>query len=235
MQVDFVTLFPEMVLGGLRHSVIDRAEKAGVATLGAVNPRDFATDAHKTVDARVFGGGPGMLMRADILDQALGSMQIQPGARVVFPDPCGYLFTDRHAREWATCERVIFVCGHYEGIDDRLVEKYATDRVSLGDFVLTGGELAAMVMADAVIRQIPGVLGDPESLDADSHSNGLLSYPQYTRPREFDGREVPEELLGGDHQAADKWRRQRALRLTRELRPDLFAQAQLTKADLDLL
>lgn len=230
MRIDFVTLFPEQVLPGLRHSMLARAEGAELVRFGAVNPRDFAPDKHKMVDDRPCGGGPGMLMKPEPLDAALLSIH-QSGARVVFPDPCGYRFEDRHARAWASDTQIIFVCGHYEGIDQRLVDKWATDRVSLGDFVLTGGELAAMVMADAVVRQIPGVLGDSQSLSEDSHSDGLLSYPQYTLPRVWEGREVPEVLLSGDHGAVARWRRRQALETTRQLRPDLYMRAKLTKED----
>jgi len=234
MKIDFVTLFPEQVLPGLRHSMLARAETTGLVQFGAVNPRDFAHDKHKTVDDRPFGGGPGMVMKPEPLDEALESIRAK-GARVVFPDPCGYRFEDKHARAWASDEHIVFVCGHYEGIDHRLVEKWATDRVSLGDFVLTGGELAAMVMADAVVRQIPGVLGDQTSLEEDSHASGLLSYPQYTGPRTWEGRDIPEVLLSGDHAKIAAWRRKQALLVTRELRPDLFMAAELTSKDLDLL
>ncbi len=182
-----------------------------------------------------------MLLMPEPLDKAIRSIGLEPhapqkGTLVVFPDPCGYLFRDKHAREWAVQDRVVFVCGHYEGIDQRIIERYATDLVSLGDFVLTGGEVASMVMADAIIRQIPGVLGASESLDEDSHgASGLLSYPQYTRPEDFEGENVPEVLMSGNHAAIAKWRRQQALQATRKNRPELFAQAELSKADLDLL
>lgn len=201
----------------------------------ATNPRDFTTDAHHTVDDRPFGGGPGMLMGAEPLLKALETLQISAQDRVIVPDPCGRLFCQNDAQEWSRASRLIFLCGRYEGIDERVLQTYATDRVSLGDFVLTGGELAAMVMADAVVRLIPGVLGDSESLQADSHNDGLLSYPQYTRPREILGVSAPDVLFSGDHGAIENWRRTHAVRTTRAQRPDLFCQSALERGDLDRL
>lgn len=235
LRIDFVTLFPEMVLPAVRHSILARAEKAGHVVFAATNPRDFTTDPHRTVDGRPCGGGPGMVLRADIVGRAMESLELRADDRVVLTDPNGERFEQRHARDLAQCERMVLLCGHYEGIDDRIRQRYATDVFSLGDFVLTGGELPALVIADAVVRLLPGVLGDPASLEEDSHADGLLSYPQFTLPREWEGLEVPEVLLGGDHGAIARWRRREALLATRRLRPDLFARAPLSKADVDLL
>lgn len=235
MRIDFVTLFPEMVLPALRHSILARAEQAGLVTFAATNPRDFATDAHRTVDGRPCGGGPGMVLRADIVGRALESLALRPEDRVVLTDPNGVRFEQAHARVLARAPRLVLLCGHYEGIDDRIRQRFATDVFSLGDFVLTGGELPAMTIADAVVRLIPGVLGDPASLEADSHAEGLLSFPQFTLPREWEGLSVPEVLLSGDHGEIARWRRREALRATRLQRPDLFSKAPLTKADVDLL
>ena len=235
LSLHFVTLFPELVLPGLRHSILGRAEKARHVNFEATNPRDFTTDAHHTVDDRPFGGGPGMLMGAEPLVKALETLQITAQDRVIVPDPCGRLFCQNDAQEWSRASRLIFLCGRYEGIDERVLQTYATDRVSLGDFILTGGELAAMVMADALVRLIPGVLGDSESLQVDSHNDGLLSYPQYTRPREILGVSAPDVLFSGDHGAIENWRRTHAVRMTRAQRPDLFCQATLERGDLHRL
>ncbi len=236
LHIDFVTLFPEMVLTGVRHSMLLRAEQAGLVKFGAANPRDFATDVHRTVDDTPFGGGPGMVMRPDTVGMALDSLireGVQP--RVLIMEPWGQRFSQPLAQELSESEHTILLCGHYEGIDARIAEKYDALPISLGDFILTGGELPALLIADAVTRLIPGVLGDQESLSTDSHSNGLLSYPQYTRPWDWEGRTPPEVLRSGNHAAIEKWRRQWSLRTTREQRPDLFALAHLEPGDIDLL
>lgn len=235
MRLDFVTLFPEQVINALSHSMTKRAQEAGLVHIRAANPRDFATDAHKTVDDKPYGGGPGMVMKAPIVDAALQSLAPSPTAAIVITDPTGELFDQDAAASLSQCDHVIFVCGHYEGIDERFAELRCTHRFSIGDFVLTGGELPALVMADSVIRLIPGVLGDPESLDIDSHSDGLLGAPQYTRPENWEGLDVPDVLRSGDHQKVEKWKRQWSLKSTRSRRPDLFAQATLEKGDADML
>jgi tRNA (guanine37-N1)-methyltransferase len=204
-------------------------------TFGAANPRDFATDRHRTVDDSPYGGGPGMLMKIEPVAAAIESLPVQPGAAVVLTDPTGARFTQAAAWELAERPQVVFLCGHYEGFDHRVRTLFATHVYSIGDFVLTGGELPALAMADAIARLVPGVLGSEESLAADSHADGLLSAPQYTRPEVFRGEAVPKVLLSGDHGAVRAWRRREALRLTRTLRPDLFARAKLAKDDLDML
>jgi len=235
LRIEIVTLFPEQVLPGLRHSIIARAEREGRIALSAVNPRDFATDKHRTVDDSPLGGGPGMVMKPDIIGNAIASLNPTEADEVVFTEPWGTRFDQPMADDLARVGRVILVCGHYEGIDARVAQRYATRVVSIGDYVLTGGELAAMVIADAVARQVPGVLGEAQSLAIDSHRQGLLGAPQYTRPVDWDGRVAPEVLTGGNHGAVDRWRRQQALRLTRDYRPDLFLRADLSRSDLDLL
>jgi tRNA (guanine37-N1)-methyltransferase len=234
MRIDFITLFPEVVLKAVRFSILARAEERSLVQFHAVNPRDFATDKHKTVDDTPYGGGPGMVLKPDVVDSAIASV-LQDHSLVIATDPSGDLFTQNHARELAQQKHLIFVCGHYEGIDERVLEKHAKLRLSIGDFVLTGGELPAAVMADAIVRLLPGVLGDPLSLQEDAFADGLLSYPQYTRPEIWEGRRVPEVLLSGNHQEIARWRRKQRLLLTRKRRPDLFARAPLTKTDLDLL
>jgi len=235
LRIDFVTLFPEQVLGMLDHSIIHRAIEAGKVAINAVNPRDFTEDRHRTVDDHPFGGGPGMLMKVEPIARAIESLGPDSEAAVVFTDPTGERFSQSLARTFAAKNRLVLVCGHYEGIDDRARQLFATHTLSLGDFVLTGGELPAMVIADAVTRLIPGVLGDAASLYADSHHDGLLTAPQFTRPEDFKGQRVPEELLTGNHAAIAAWKRRISLQITRDRRPDLFATARLSKDDLDLL
>lgn len=234
-RLDFVTLFPEMVLGALAYSMTRRAAETGVCVYRAANPRDFVFDRHRTVDDRPFGGGPGMVMMAPPVADALASLDPRPDAAVVLTDPTGIPFRQEHAFELSQRPQVVFLCGHYEGIDHRVETELATHVFSVGDFVMTGGEIAALAMADAVVRLLPGVLGSAESLSIDSHRGGLLSAPQYTHPREWRGREVPEVLCSGNHGAVARWKRREALRLTRARRPDLFARASLDKRDLDML
>ncbi|MER3413043.1 MAG: tRNA (guanosine(37)-N1)-methyltransferase TrmD [Armatimonadota bacterium] len=234
MRIDFVTLFPDAVLNWTRFSILGRAEEAGLVQFGAVNPREFATDARRTVDDEPYGGGPGMVMKPDVLGQALDSVATETST-VVFTDPSGELFRQEHAEALSHAEHLVLVCGHYEGIDHRVVEEYAQAIFSIGDFVLTGGELPAAVIADAVVRLLPGVLGAAESLEEDSFADGLLTYPQFTRPPVWREREVPEVLLSGDHEAIRRWRRRQRLIRTRERRPDLFARARLSQEDIRLL
>ncbi|MBX3119511.1 MAG: tRNA (guanosine(37)-N1)-methyltransferase TrmD [Fimbriimonadaceae bacterium] len=235
LRIDFVTLFPEMVLDAVGHSILRRAVDAGKVGFGAANPRDFTEDKHRTVDDKPFGGGPGMLMMPEPVSRAIESLQPGPSAAIVMTDPTGETFQQKHAVELSQKEQVIFLCGHYEGIDDRIRQKYATHVFSIGDFVLTGGELPALVMADAITRLLPGVLGDSDSLTIDSHSDGLLSAPQYTKPAEWNGMAVPDVLRSGDHAAIERFKREQALKLTRDRRPDLFCRARLDKKDVDML
>ncbi|HRF60439.1 MAG TPA: tRNA (guanosine(37)-N1)-methyltransferase TrmD [Fimbriimonadaceae bacterium] len=235
LRVDFVSLFPELILPALGHSILLRAKEAGQVAFRCANPRDFAEDAHRTVDHPPFGGGAGMVLMAPLVAKAVRSLDPVDGAAVILTDPSGERFCQRHARELASRPQVVFLCGHYGGVDDRVRQRYATQVFSIGDFVLTGGELPALVMADAVVRLIPGVLGDPESLVNEAHTEGLLGYPQFTKPRGFEGASVPDVLLSGDHGAIARWRRRQALLATRRLRPDLFATAPLTRNDLKLL
>lgn len=233
LRVGFVTLFPEMILPTVGHSIVRRAVEAGLVAFETQNPRDFTTDKHRTVDDSPFGGGPGMVMKAEPVAraiEALGRMEA-----VVFTDPTGVPFTQTLAHELAGKGSVAFVCGHYEGIDDRARERFATHTISLGDFVLTNGELPALVMADAIVRLLPGALGSAESLGIDSFGDGLLSAPQYTRPEVWRDLPVPPVLLTGNHAEIAKWKRAMALQTTRARRPDLFARAALRAGDLELL
>lgn len=235
MRIEFVTLFPEIVLLATDFSILRRAKERALVEFAAANPRDYATDPHRSVDGPPCGGGPGMVLRADLVGPAIDCLGPTEATEIVLTDPAGERFEQRHAWDLSRREHVIFVCGHYEGIDDRIRQSRATRVFSIGDFVLTGGELPALLMADAIVRLLPGALGTPASLDADSHADGLLGPPQFTLPREWNGLTVPEVLLGGDHGAIEAWRRRESLRATRERRPDLFCRAKLSKRDLDLL
>ena len=235
LEVAFVTLFPEMVLQACGYSILGRAKEAKLVDFKTSNPRDFAEDKHRTVDDTPYGGGPGMLLKPEVVSKAIQNLKPKKGSAIVFCEPSGQLFTQEAAQELSQKEEVVFVCGHYEGIDDRVRQLFATHVFSIGDYVLTGGELPALVMADAIVRLIPGALGSPESLTIDSHAEGLLSAPQFTRPEIYEGLAVPEVLTKGDHKAAQRWKREESLRVTKRNRPDLFARAKLEKDDPDML
>lgn len=231
-QYFILTLFPEMMEQTLSHSIMGRAQREGLISIKAVNIRDYTLNKQKHVDDYPYGGGAGMLMQGQPIYDAYQSLMPQAaGARVVYLTPQGRTFTQSIAEELAREESLVFLCGHYEGIDERLIEEIVTDELSIGDFVLTGGELAAAAVIDAVSRLTPGVLGKEESFVDESFSDGLLEYPQYTRPPVFMGREVPEVLLSGHHENVAKWRREQALLRTAEKRPDLLAKAALTEKD----
>ncbi len=235
LRFDFITLFPQMVLASARHSMLLRAEQDGIVSFQATDPREFTTDNHRTVDDKPYGGGPGMLMKPEPVYKAFNSLNVENDAAVIFPDPTGPLYTQADAEQLAQQKHIVFICGHYEGIDERIAQKLATHRFSIGDYVLTGGELPALVIADSIVRLLPGVLGCSESLSIDSHNDALLSSPQYTRPDEFLDLDVPEVLKSGNHGAVETWKRKQALLLTRRNRPDLFCKARLESRDLDLL
>lgn len=219
-RIDVVTLFPEM-FEPLRHSILGRAVEQGQLAITYVNPRDFTPDRHRTVDDYPYGGGPGMVMKPEPIFLAVESVAT-PESAVILMSPAGRAFNQQLAAELATLPHLILICGHYEGVDERVREHLVTDEISIGDYVLTGGELAAMVVIDAVARLLPGVLGHAESAGDESHSHGLLEYPQYTRPPQFRGWPVPERLLSGHHAEIAKWRRRQALETTAARRPDLM-------------
>jgi len=221
MRIDVLTLFPELFPGPLGASVIGRAAERGLVEVAAVDMRDYAIDARGTVDDKPYGGGPGMLMLPEVCTRAVEAVR-RPGSLVVLTTPRGEPFSQRIAAELAEKEHLVIVAPHYEGVDQRAIDLAVDREISIGDYVLSGGTLAAMVIADAVIRLLPGVLGDDESSADDSFSEGLLEYPQYTRPPEFRGRRVPEVLLGGDHGKVAEFRRRCAEELTRKRRPDLW-------------
>ena len=221
MKIDVLTLFPGMFPGALDESIIKRACESGRLRLGIHDLRDYTHDRHRTVDDRPFGGGPGMLMKPEPLFEAVEALRGEK-TRVILTSPAGRLFRQEIARELAAEEHLLLVCGSYEGFDERVRQGLADDELSIGDYVLTNGALPAMVIIDSVTRLLPGVLGDDESSQDESFSGGLLEYPQYTRPAEFRGMNVPEVLLSGDHAAIEKWRREQAEVQTRQRRPDLL-------------
>jgi tRNA (guanine37-N1)-methyltransferase len=215
-----LTLFPEMFPGPLGHSLAGRALQSGIWSLQTVNIRDFAADRHRTVDDTPFGGGAGMVLRADVVDAAIASAA--DDRPLVFMTPRGRRLTQQDVRRYAAARGVILLCGRYEGIDQRVIDAHAIDEVSIGDYVVSGGELPALVLLDAVVRLLPGVMGAAESAAEESFSDTLLEYPHYTRPAEWRGRRVPGVLLSGHHAAVAAWRRAEAERITCERRPDLW-------------
>ncbi|GFE57792.1 tRNA (guanosine(37)-N1)-methyltransferase TrmD [Geobacter sp. AOG1] len=232
MKIDILTLFPAMFTGPLTESITKRAVEKGLVEIGLHNIRDYAIDRHQTTDDAPYGGGAGMVMKVEPLTACLESVLAEnPKGRVILTTPGGKPFSQGMAETLAREKGLVIICGRYEGVDERVRELFGADEISLGDFVLTGGEIAAMAVTDAVTRLIPGVLGSAESAAADSFSDGLLEYPHYTRPPEFRGLAVPEVLLSGNHREIDRWRRCQSLERTLRERPDLLATARLTDAD----
>lgn len=241
MHFDIFTLFPEMFSGPFDASIIQRAREAGRATITLHNIRDYATGRHRMTDDTPYGGGGGMVMKPEPIWNAVEAvLGYDPAGRsgvppIILLTPQGRLFTHAVARELAAYERLLLICGRYEGVDERVRQYLATDEISIGDYVLSGGEIPAMVVVDAVVRLLPGVLGDPGATVDDSHAGGLLEYPHCTRPAVYRGYPVPEVLLSGHHAEVDRWRRREALRRTRQRRPDLLARAELSPADREFL
>ncbi|SHJ62685.1 tRNA (guanosine(37)-N1)-methyltransferase TrmD [Desulfofundulus thermosubterraneus] len=237
MVVDILTLFPEMFAGPFDASIIKRAREKGLVKINLINIRDFSRNKHRTVDDTPYGGGAGMVMAAEPLFEAMDWIRTRQGdpGRVILLCPAGRPFNQEVAAELAREEHLVLICGHYEGIDERVAEHLVTDEISIGDYVLTGGELPAMVVVDAVCRLIPGVLGERASAQEESFSDGLLEYPHYTRPREYRGYRVPEVLLSGHHEKIRLWRRRQSLLRTLASRPDLLARASLTEEDRKIL
>lgn len=219
MKFDVLTLFPEM-FGILKQSIIGRAQEKDLIDINLVNIRDFSTDKHKKVDDTPYGGGAGMVMMPDVVDRAYQSVKTE-NAKVIYMSPQGKTLNQKKVEDLAKQEHLIILCGHYEGIDQRILDKIVDEEISIGDYVLTGGEIPAMVLIDSVSRYVEGVLKE-DSIKEESFSNGLLEYPQYTRPEVFDGIKVPEVLLSGHHENIDKWRKQKSLEITKQKRPDLL-------------
>lgn len=233
MRFSVLTLFPEMVCNIMETSIMGRAVKNGIIGFDAVNIRDFAFNKHKKVDDYPYGGGAGMLMQAEPVylayEAAAKSCIKKP--RVIYTTPQGVPFNQNLAKELAGESDIIILCGHYEGVDERVLDEIVTDYVSIGDFVLTGGELPAMIMVDAISRLVPGVLNNDVSAEFETFENNLLEYPQFSRPEEWHGRHVPEVLLSGDHAKVDEWRRDQSIRRTLNLRPDLFEKFLMENKD----
>lgn len=238
MRIDIVTIFPEMVEPVIRCSMLARGQQEGILLIRAVDLRQFTHDKHRTTDDSPFGGGAGMVMKPEPFFEAVEHLRAEAGnapARIVVTTPQGTLFNQQMAMKFAQVPHLILLCGHYEGIDERVCQYLATDEVSIGDYVLTGGELPALVIVDAVARLVPGVLGNSQSLLQDSFQDNLLAPPQYTRPAEYRGYQVPEVLLSGHHAQIARWRKLQRLIRTRERRPDLWQRVQLSPEDLKLL
>jgi len=230
---DIMTLFPEMFQSPFESSILKRAVDRGLVSIDINNIRDYTHDRHHTADDYAYGGGAGMVLKPEPVFEAVEAVKSKQPASdnvpVILLTPQGRLFSQQIARELSQYDNIILICGHYEGIDERVCEHLVTDEISIGDYVLSGGELAAMVVVDAIVRLLPGVLGSEDSLVDESHENGLLEYPQYTRPAEFRGWKVPEVLISGNHAEIAKWRREQSIKRTLERRPEL-----LDKADLNI-
>lgn len=237
MRFHVLTLFPDMITQGLGMSILGRASERGLIEVEALNIRDYAENKHNKVDDYPYGGGAGMLMQAGPVVRACRDIEARIGKkpRVIYMTPQGRPFTQKIAEELATEEDLVFLCGHYEGIDERALELCVTDFLSAGDFVLTGGELPAMMMIDCISRLVPGVLNNEVSAEFESFQDNLLEYPQYSRPVEFEGLRVPDVLLSGHHANIEAWRREKSLERTLKWRPDLLENCELTKKDLAYL
>ena len=235
MHIDVLTLFPQMFQDVFSLGIFKRAMDQKLVSLGVHNIRDFTHDKHHTADDYPYGGGAGMVLKPEPIFEAVESIEREPDVPVILLTPQGRLFSQKVAQELSRHSHLILICGHYEGVDERVSEHLATDRLSIGDYVLSGGELAAMVVIDAVFRLVPGVLGSEASPLDDSHVGGLLEYPQYTRPAEYRGWAVPEVLLSGDHGQVDSWRREQAIRRTYKNRPELLDKAELSPEEKRLV
>lgn len=226
MRIDVITVFPKILEDPLNESILKQAQKRIELDIRIIDLRDFATDKHQSVDDTPYGGGPGMILKPEPLFRAfekiLGKDKKNKATRIVFPTPQGRLFTQEVAEELSEAERLVMLCGHYKAVDQRVIDTWVTDEISIGDYVLSGGEIPALLMIDAVVRLIPGVLGDIESARTDSFQNNLLDCPYYTKPERFEGLSVPEVLLSGHHEKIEAWRQDQKIERTRERRPDLY-------------
>jgi tRNA (guanine37-N1)-methyltransferase len=239
MRFDILTIFPEMVRGPLDFSILKRAQEQGLIQIHVHDLRAFTTDKHQMVDDRPFGGGAGMVFKPEPIFQAVETLlEGEPASAstaIILLSPQGRVFNQPEAERLAQNQRLLLICGRYEGVDERVVEHLITDEISIGDYILTGGEIPAMILVDAVTRLLPGALGHEASAERDSFAAGILDHPHYTRPAEFRGMKVPEILLGGNHAQIERWRRRQALEKTLRVRPDLLAKAELSAGDRALL
>lgn len=238
MQIDILTLFPRMFEGPLSESLIGKARERGLLNVRIVDIRDFTADRHKQTDDSPYGGGAGMVLKPEPIAGAVESLRAEDRgkrAKIILMSPSGKLLDHQKALELSKEESLVIICGHYEGVDERIIEKFSPEEISIGDYVLTGGELPAMVLVDTVVRQIPGVIKEEESVMRDSFFNGLLDYPSFTRPEEWQGLKVPEVLLSGNHKDIEKFRRKESLKRTFFRRPDLLSKVELSGEDRSLL
>ena len=237
MKITIMTLFPEMCNAVLGESIIGRARKSGIIEIDTVNIRDFTLDKHNRVDDAPYGGGMGMLMQTQPIYDCFASLCSEDGKKpyLIYMSAQGKTLTQKRVKELSQLPNIAILCGHYEGVDERIIEEIVDEEISIGDYVLTGGELPALILSDSIARMIDGVLPNDEAKELESHYSGLLEYPQYTRPPEWHGRKVPDILLSGHHGNIDKWRREKSLERTLERRPDMLKSAELTKKDREYL
>jgi len=234
IEFDIITLFPQMFISPLGESILKRAQLNGLIRINVRQLRDYTDDKHHVTDDTPYGGGAGMVMKVGPIVKAIEDLKRPAQTRVILMSPQGGMFSQGVAQRLSACTHLVLICGRYEGVDER-VQFFIDEELSIGDYILTGGEFAALVIIDAVSRLVPGVVGEPASVEEETFSGSLLKYPQYTKPRSFCGLEVPPVLLGGDHQKINAWRRAEALKKTRQKRPDLLQRAALTEADTKLL
>ena len=237
MRIDIVTLFPEMCEAVLNESIIGRAKKSGLVDIECTQLRDYAFNKHNRVDDSPYGGGMGMLMMAEPISKCFEDicLKLKTRPHFIYMSPQGKTLTQKKVMELSKLENICILCGHYEGVDERVIEEYIDEQISIGDYVVTGGELPALILTDSICRMLPGVLSDSECYTQESHYNGLLEYPQYTRPPEWHGKKVPDVLLSGHHANINNWRRKKSLVKTKELRPDMFKNLKLSKEDIKLM
>ena len=237
MKINIMTLFPQMCETVLSESIIGRAREKGLVEINCINIRDYTEDKHRRVDDAPYGGGMGMLMQTVPIANCYKAICEKSDNKnhLIYMSPCGKVLTQERVKELAKMEEITILCGHYEGVDQRIIDSLVDEQISIGDYVLTGGELPALVLADSISRMLEGVLPNDEAKELESHYNGLLEYPQYTRPYEWNGLTVPDILMSGHHENIDKWRREQSLLMTQKLRPDMLANAELTEAEKKFL
>ncbi len=237
MKINIMTLFPEMCESVLSESIIGRAREKGLVEINCINIRDYTKDKHRRVDDAPYGGGMGMLMQTQPIADCYKAICEKSDNKnhLIYMSPCGKVLTQERVKELAKIEEITILCGHYEGVDQRIIDSLVDEQISIGDYVLTGGELPALVLADSISRMLEGVLPNDEAKELESHYNGLLEYPQYTRPYEWNGMKVPDVLMSGHHENVDKWRREQSLLMTQKYRPDMLKKAELTDADKKFL
>ena len=237
MKINIMTLFPEMCETVLSESIIGRAREKGLVEINCINIRDYTEDKHRRVDDAPYGGGMGMLMQTVPIANCYKAIceKSENENHLIYMSPCGKVLTQEKVKELAKMEEITILCGHYEGVDQRIIDSLVDEQISIGDYVLTGGELPALVLADSISRMLEGVLPNDEAKELESHYNGLLEYPQYTRPYEWNGMKVPDILISGHHENIDKWKREQSLLMTRKYRPDMLETAELTDSDKKFL